>query len=134
MAEGRITGEALYALLLAADPGLAYTWRDLPPYDKDAYVEVATALNGTYLAPLQGAVQAMEVELGIVKDACRATFEKQVATIQALQGLVMQWRQLLQEHDELSTMSVIEIDDWHRHWELLKRRSSAALGEEQKEG
>lgn len=49
---GLITGEALYALLLSANHELAYTWRVLPPYDKDVYITVATMLNGTYLAPL----------------------------------------------------------------------------------
>lgn len=76
----------------------------------------------------------MNVELGIVKDATRAAFEKQAATIQALQGLVMQWRNLLQEHDELDVKSITEIDDWNKHWELLKKRSTELLGEEQKEG
>lgn len=132
MAEQRITGEALYALLLAAQPDLAYTWRDLNTRDRYTYEEVATALNGSYIAPLQGAVQAMEVEINIVKDATRAAFERQAAIIQALQGLVMQWRQLLQEHDELNVKSIIEIDDWNAHWELLKRRSRELLGEEQK--
>lgn len=51
-----------------------------------------------------------------------------------LQGLLRDWQELLQEHDELSVMSILEIDDWHKHWEILKRRSRELLGEEQKEG
>jgi len=51
-----------------------------------------------------------------------------------LQGLVMQWQELLQAHDEVSVMSFIEIEDWHKEWEALKRRSAQLLEGEQKEG
>lgn len=132
-----ITGEALYATLLSANPDLAYTWHDLNTYDKDVYVEVATVLNGTYLAPLQGSVDLLLRNTSITHDCALAErqIEQQCEQVRALQGLVMQWRQLLQEHDELSVMSLTEIEDWNTHWELLKRRSRELLGEEQqKEG
>lgn len=125
-----ITGEALYALLLAANPELAYTWGDLFPGDRLPYLEVADSLNSMYLVPLRGELACTKTEFRTVQDACRQTFEKQNAAIRALQGLVMQWRQLLQEHDELSVMSLTEIEDWNKHWEILKRRSIELLGEE----
>lgn len=47
-----ITGEGLHGIFREADAELTTPWNGLTPYDKMVYETVATALNGTYLAPL----------------------------------------------------------------------------------
>jgi hypothetical protein len=51
-----------------------------------------------------------------------------------LQGLVWDWQELVQAHDEINVKSLAEIELWDEDWEKLKKRTQQLLGAEQKEG
>jgi len=44
-----------------------------------------------------------------------------------LQGLVRDWQELLQAQDDLSVMSLAEIEGWDKDWEALKKRTQELL-------
>lgn len=142
----QITGQALYEALLRACPDLVYTWRDLGFNDKQIYEQASATLNSQIATAQKQSGSALTGEdvagcLGLKWDRfCTTahTLYAEIATkinaqyITPLQGLVRDWQELLQAHDEMSIMSLTEIEDWHKDWENLKKRTRQLLDGEQK--
>jgi hypothetical protein len=149
MAEQFITGRLLFE---AFDTGTE--WTSLSSDRQSHYNNIAGRLNAQYLASQQAGPtitgQAIhdiynKVQTRFaydelcpwaeIKPERQATYSRIAQELNQqylapLQGLVMQWRQLLQERDEVNLFSMEEIEDWNKQWELLKRRSRELLGEE----
>lgn len=132
MAE-RIIGQALYEMHCAADSELAYTWNDLPPSDRMAYMEVATILNAQYLAPLQGLAEQLRADFQRLKVMDGDIQREQDVELSVLQRENDACKAVLTSYRVL--VECVEVpESWQEERSKLLRLTTQLLDAEQKEG
>lgn len=144
MPEG-ITGQLLFDAL-----EVGREWADLSSDRQSHYNNIAARLHAQYLASRQETGAITGQALYELFPDCAYTWDRlplrerhiynliaeklNAQYINPLQGLVRDWQELMQAHDEMSVMSLAEIEGWNKDWEELKKRTREMLKDEQKEG
>jgi hypothetical protein len=137
-----ITGQLLFDAL-----EVGREWASLSDDRQSHYNNIAARLHAQYLASRQeaGPITGQIIHEIYMKHATVQAFpweelqkrsrevynalaqELNAQYLAPLQGLVRDWRELVQANEELNVMSLAEIEGWNKDWEELKKRTQEIL-------